>query len=53
MYQEVNLNGERISTKSLTGRIAIAGGTSDYDQLENKPSINNVELSILSNPYIL
>lgn len=45
MYQEVNINGERIATKSLTGRIAIAGGTSDYNQLENKPSINNVELS--------
>ena len=45
MYQEVNLNGERISTQSLTGRISVAGGTNDYNQLSNKPSINNVELS--------
>ena len=45
MYQEVNLNGERISTQSLTGRIAIAGGTNDYNQLNNKPAINDVTLS--------
>ena len=45
MYQEVNLNGERISAQSLTGRISVAGGTNDYNQLNNKPSINNVTLS--------
>lgn len=45
MYQEVNLTGTKIASKKLTGVINLAGGTKDYNQLENKPSINNVELS--------
>lgn len=45
MYQEVNLTGKKLASKKLTGFISLAGGTKDYDQLDNKPSINNVELS--------
>lgn len=45
MYQEVNLTGKKLASKNLTGVISLAGGTKNYNQLLNKPSINNVELS--------
>lgn len=46
MYQEVNLTGNRLASKKLTGIIGIAGGgTTDYNLLNNKPSINGITLS--------
>lgn len=40
-----NINGDLASHGHIAGILTIgAGGTNDYEELENKPSINNIEL---------
>ena len=42
---EVDLTNNLIPSGTLTGTLAVGGGTTDYNALENKPSINDVTLS--------
>lgn len=42
---ENNLLNNLIPSGTLIGQLAIGGGTTDYNALENKPSINDVPLS--------
>lgn len=39
------ITGSLSTSGRLSGALSVGGGTTDYNELENKPSINGVELS--------
>ena len=42
---EIDLTTSLIQQGTLVGTLAVGGGTTDYNALENKPSINSITLS--------